>query len=179
MRLYEKYKTQIAQELAKELKLDNQMAVPVISKVVINTGLGKAIADKTIIDKALDDMTKITGQKPKVTQSRKSIASFKLRAGLPIGMQITLRNEKMYDFLEKLINLVLPRLRDFKGVSRKSFDGRGNYTLGLEEQIVFPEIDYGKIDAVRGLEITIVTTAKDNETGMMLLQKIGMPFAKK
>ena len=179
MRLYEKYKTQIVDELAKELKLSNKMAVPGITKVVINTGIGKAMLDKSILDRALEDLTKITGQKPKVCQSKKSVASFKLRAGLPIGLQVTLRNEKMYDFLEKMFNLVLPRLRDFKGVSRKSFDGRGNYTLGLEEQIVFPEIDYGKIDAVRGLEITIVTSAKDNETGLKMLQKMGMPFAKK
>lgn len=179
MRLSDKYKSQITKQLSEELGISNMMAIPSVTKIVVNVGLGRAIQDKSLIDKATDDLTKITGQKPKVCQARKSVASFKLRAGLPIGLQVTLRNEKMYDFMEKLFNLVLPRLRDFKGVKTKSFDGQGNYTLGLEEQIVFPEIDYGKIDAVRGLEITFVTTAKSDEVAFKLLSLLGMPFAKK
>ena len=179
MRLYQKYQTEITKTLMKDLKLKNIHSVPKVDKIVVNIGLGQAISDKTIIDKAVNELSAITGQKPRIALSKKAVASFKLRAGVPIGVQVTLRKSKMYDFMEKLFNLVLPRLRDFKGVSNKSFDGRGNYTIGLEEQTVFPEIDYGKIERVHGLEITFVTSAKTNDEAKHLLELLGMSFAKK
>ncbi len=179
MRLYQKYQTEITKTLMKDLKLKNTYSVPKVDKIVVNIGLGQAVQDKTIIDKAVNELSAITGQKPRIALSKKAVASFKLRAGVPIGVQVTLRKAKMYDFMEKLFNLVLPRLRDFKGVSNKSFDGRGNYTIGLEEQTVFPEIDYGKIERVHGLEITFVTSAKTNDEAKHLLELLGMSFAKK
>lgn len=178
MRLQQRYSEQIAPQLQKDLQLENRLAVPVLEKVVLNMGMGQALADKGLIEKAMADLTAIAGQKPAVMLSRKAVASFKLRKGVPIGLKVTLRNQRMYDFVEKLFTIVLPRLRDFQGLSTKSFDGRGNYTMGMTEQIVFPEIDYGKIDRVRGLEITFVTTANDNASARQLLQSLGAPFAK-
>ncbi len=179
MRLYTKYQKEIQKKLMEEFGLKNALSVPKVDKIVVNVGVGQALQDRTILDKVVSEVTAMTGQKPRIAMSRKAVASFKLRAGVPIGVQVTLRRAKMYDFMEKLFNLVLPRLRDFKGVNRKSFDGRGNYTLGLEEQTVFPEIDYGKIDRVHGLEITFVTTAKTDEQALKLLELLGMSFTKK
>ncbi|MBM3205456.1 50S ribosomal protein L5 [Candidatus Shapirobacteria bacterium] len=174
----EKYRQEIRPKLAKEFGLVNLLAVPGLQKIVINIGLGEAIQDKNLIAKATEDLKVITGQKPKVTRSRQSIAGFKLRKGEPLGLMVTLRGKRMYHFLEKVIKIVLPRLRDFKGVSLTGFDGRGNYNLGLSEQIVFPEIDYAKIDKVRGLQITIVTNAGENQKAQRLLEELGMPFEK-
>jgi large subunit ribosomal protein L5 len=154
------------------------MQIPRISKVVVNIGLGEAMDNPKALDAAVADMTAITGQKPMVTKARKSIANFKLREGRAIGVAVTLRGDKMWAFLDRLMNIVLPRVRDFRGVSAESFDGRGNYTLGLREQVIFPEIEYDKVDKVRGMEITIVTTAKSDDQAAMLLQLLGMPFRK-
>lgn len=178
MNLQQKYESEIKKDLQKELKIANSLAIPKITKIVINTGLGEALTDRKILEKAAVDLKAITGQKPILTKAKTSISSFKLRAGEVIGMKVTLRGKRMYDFLEKLIRIVLPRMRDFRGISRKGFDGRGNYNLGIREQIIFPEIEYGSIDKVKGLEITIVTNAKDDEKGFMLLYKFGMPFVK-
>lgn len=156
----------------------NVMQVPRLEKVVVSIGLGEAITNAKALEGAEKDLPIITGQKPIITRSKKSIANFKLREGMPIGMKVTLRRERMYDFVERLVNVVLPRLREFHGIPRNSFDGRGNYTLGLKEQTIFPEIEYDKIDKVRGLEITIVTTAKTDEDGRLLLEMMGMPFSK-
>lgn len=175
--LKEKYQKEIAPKLAKELGLANILAAPRIEKVIINIGLSEALEDKKALEAASSDLAVITGQKPKVTKARQSIAGFKLRAGQPVGLMVTLRGQRMYDFFEKLVAVVLPRLRDFQGVSLKSFDGQGNYTLGIPEQIVFPEIDYAKVNKVRGLEITIVTNAKTSERAKRLLELLGMPFA--
>lgn len=172
----EYYEKEVRPALMRKFKYRNVMQVPKVEKIVVNIGLGEAIQNIKVLDNAASDMAIITGQKPVITKAKKSIASFKLRAGMPIGCMVTLRRERMYEFLQKLVTIVLPRVRDFKGVSAKSFDGRGNYTLGLREQIIFPEIDYDKIDKSRGMNITIATTAKTDEEGHELLKLMGMPF---
>jgi large subunit ribosomal protein L5 len=161
-----------------EFSYSNVMQVPQVKKIVINIGLGEAVTNARAVEAAVGDLTSITGQKPVVTRAKKSIAAFKLRAGMPIGAMVTLRGEQMYEFLDRLVSASLPRIRDFRGISPNSFDGRGNYTLGLRDQIMFPEIDYDKIDKTRGLEISIVTTAQNDEEGRRLLTLLGMPFAK-
>jgi len=176
--LQTRFKKQIAEELQKELGLKNIMAVPALSKIVVNMGVKDAIADKKNLDKASLTMAQITGQKPKWASAKKSISSFKLREGDKIGLVVTLRNRKMYDFFERLISVVMPRFRDFHGVKKVSFDGKGNYTLGFTESTVFPEIDPGKIDKVQGFEVSIVTTANDDKNGYALLKALGMPFVK-
>ena len=177
-RLRDRYREDIVPALTSEFGYKNQFQVPKLEKIVINIGLGEAIANGRALDAAVNDLTTITGQKPVVTRAKKSIAAFKLRAGMPIGAMVTLRGERMYEFLDRLIAIALPRIRDFRGVSANAFDGRGNYTLGLREQIMFPEIDYDKIDKVRGLEISIVTSARTDEEGRQLLALLGMPFAR-
>jgi large subunit ribosomal protein L5 len=177
-RLQEYYRDTVVPELMKKLSLSNVMQVPRISKITLNMGLGEAIQDKKVIDAAVKDLTLISGQKPVVTIARKSVASFKLRDGMPIGAKVTLRSERMYEFLDRLINIAAPRVRDFRGLSPKSFDGRGNYSVGVREQIIFPEVDYDKIDAIRGLDITITTTAKNDEEGKALLQAFNFPLKK-
>jgi large subunit ribosomal protein L5 len=177
-RLRQRYQDKTVGELVKEFRYQNAMDVPKIEKVVINIGLGEAIANGRAIDAAVSDLKQITGQSPIVIRARKSVAAFKLREGMPIGVKVTLRGPRMYYFLDKVINVALPRIRDFRGVSRKSFDGHGNYTLGLREQLVFPEIDYDKIDRLRGLEICVVTSAKTDDEGRALLTSLGMPFRK-
>lgn len=169
---------EIVPALMDNLNLDNVMEVPRIEKVVLNIGVGEALENAKALEGAVNDLTQISGQKPIITRARKSIASFKLREGNPIGTKVTLRGRKMWSFLDRLMNVALPRVRDFRGISPNSFDGRGNYTLGLREQLVFPEIDYDKIDKVRGLEISIVTTARTDQEGRELLQLLGMPFRK-
>lgn len=176
--LQEKFKKEIAGILQKELSLSNVMAVPALSKIVVNMGVKDAIADKKNIEKAAVIMSQITGQKPKWASAKKSISAFKLREGDKIGLVVTLRGKRMYDFFERLISVVMPRFRDFHGVRRTSFDGNGNYTLGFTESTVFPEIDPGKIDKIQGFEITIATTASDDKKGFALLKALGMPFAK-
>lgn len=176
--LREYYQKDIVPALMKELDMTNVMQVPHISKVVVNIGLGEALDNPKALEAAAADLSKITGQKPVITKARKSIAAFKLREGRQIGTVVTLRGEKMWAFLDRLVNIVLPRVRDFRGVSREAFDGRGNYTLGLREQIIFPEIEYDKVDKVRGMEITIVTTAGSDDQAFKLLELLGMPFRK-
>jgi large subunit ribosomal protein L5 len=176
--LKERYQEHFSPALMKSLNLDNVMDVPRLEKVVVNIGVGEALENARALEAAVVDITTITGQKPIVTKAKKSIANFKLREGRSIGVKVTLRRDRMWAFLDRLINVALPRVRDFRGVSLNSFDGRGNYTLGLREQLVFPEIDYDKIDKVRGMEITIVTSAKTDEAGTQLLDLIGMPFRK-
>jgi large subunit ribosomal protein L5 len=176
--LKERYQKEITPALIKSLGLRNVMEVPRIKKVVINIGLGEALDNPKALDAAVIDLTAIAGQKPIITKARKSIANFKLREGRAIGTAVTLRGERMWAFLDRLMNIVLPRVRDFRGVSAESFDGRGNYTLGLREQIIFPEIEYDKVDKVRGMEITIVTTAESDDQASALLQMLGMPFRK-
>lgn len=176
--LKKEYQEKIAPKLAKELELANVLTAPRMDKIVINVGLSEAMENKKTLEAASNDLAVITGQKPKVAKARQSIAGFKLRAGQPIGLMVTLRGQRMYDFFAKLVKVVLPRLRDFQGVSLKSFDGQGNYSLGISEQIVFPEVDHAKIDKVRGLEITIVTNAKTDEKAKKLLALLGMPFEK-
>ena len=176
--LKEKYVKEIAPRLMQERGYRNIMEVPRLEKVVVSIGLGEAISNAKALEGAEHDLPIITGQKPIITRSRRSIANFKLREGMPIGMKVTLRRQRMYDFIERLVNMVLPRMREFRGVPRNSFDGRGNYTLGFKEQTVFPEIEYDKIDKVRGLEVTIVTTARTDEDGRLLLELLGMPFSK-
>ncbi|NLX02773.1 MAG: 50S ribosomal protein L5 [Syntrophomonadaceae bacterium] len=175
-RLYEQYKTEIVPKLVEQFQYKNVMQVPRIERVVINIGVGEAIQNPKALDGAVNDLTIISGQKPVVTRAKKSIAGFKLREGMAIGCKVTLRGEKMYNFLDKLINLSLPRVRDFRGVSPQAFDGRGNYSLGIKEQTIFPEIEYDKIDKIRGLEVVIVTTAKTDEEARELLRHMGMPF---
>jgi len=177
-RLAERYKAEIAPTLFKEFEYGNVMQVPKLTKVVVNIGLGESIQNAKAVDAAVGDLILITGQKPVVTRAKKSIAAFKLRAGMPIGAMVTLRGQTMYEFVDRLTSAAMPRIRDFRGVSPNSFDGRGNYTLGLREQLMFPEIDYDKIDKTRGLEVSFVTTAKTDEEGRRLLQLLGMPFAK-
>ena len=175
-RLKDLYREQMVPALQKELGYENVMQVPRLEKIVVNVGLGEALQNAKALDATVQDITTITGQKPIMTRARKSIASFKLREGNPIGVKVTLRGDRMWDFLDRLCNVALPRQRDFRGISPDSFDGRGNYSLGLREQLVFPEIDYDKIDKIRGLEITIVTTAQTDEEGYHLLRHLGMPF---
>jgi len=175
-RLKEQYQEKVIPALMKEFNYRNIMEVPKLEKVVINMGLGEAIQNAKILDSAQSELAAITGQKPVVTKAKKSIANFKLRAGMPIGCKVTLRRNRMYEFFDRLVNVALPRIRDFKGVSGKSFDGRGNYALGIREQIIFPEIDYDKIDKIRGMNIVITTTAKSDEEGKALLKMMGMPF---
>lgn len=176
--LKQRYQKEIAPALMKSLNLNNLMQIPRLEKVVVNIGVGEALDNAKALDAAVGDLTKVTGQKPIITKARKSIANFKLREGRAIGVKVTLRGERMWSFLDRLVNVALPRVRDFRGVSPNAFDGRGNYTLGLREQLVFPEIEYDKIDKLRGLEVTIVTTARTDEQGRQLLVMLGMPFRK-
>jgi large subunit ribosomal protein L5 len=176
--LKERYQNEVMPNLMKSLNLSNVMKAPRIEKVIVNIGLGEALDNAKALDAATEDISLITGQKPIITKARKSIANFKLREGRAIGAKVTLRGERMWSFLDRLMNIALPRVRDFRGVSPNSFDGRGNYTLGLREQLVFPEIEYDQIDKVRGLEVTIVTTADNDDHGRQLLQMLGMPFRK-
>ena len=175
-RLKERYQKEIAPAIAKEFGIKNPMAVPRVEKIVLNMGMGEAIANAKILDTAADELRAITGQKPVVTKAKKTIASFKLRQGMPIGVSVTLRGDRMYEFLDRLVSIALPRVRDFRGVSPKAFDGRGNYTIGVREQLIFPEIDFNKVDKQRGMNISIVTTARDDEQARALLKGLGMPF---
>ena len=175
-RLKEIYRNEIASKLKDELELNNVMEVPKITKITLNIGLGEAVGDKKVIENAVSDLTKISGQKPIVTHARKSIAGFKIRDGWPIGVKVTLRGDRMYEFLERLLSISLPRVRDFRGLNAKSFDGRGNYSMGIKEQIIFPEIDYDKIDSLRGMDITFTTTARNNDEGRALLRSFNFPF---
>jgi len=177
-RLQQPYQSVIVPQLMQELGLKNPMQVPKIEKITVNMGVGEAVADKKLIDNAVGDLVKITGQKPLVTKSKKSIATFKLRAGLAIGAKVTLRGARMYEFLDRLISIAMPRIRDFRGVSARSFDGRGNYNFGVKEQIIFPEIQYDQVDKVRGMDITITTTAMDDKAGKALLSAFNFPFRK-
>jgi large subunit ribosomal protein L5 len=177
-RLAETYRDQIVPKLKADLGVANIMQVPKIVKITVNMGVGEAVADRKVMDAAVADLTKITGQKPMVTKSRKAIATFKLRQGLAVGCMVTLRGDRMYEFLDRLISIAIPRIRDFRGVSPRSFDGRGNYSLGIKEQIIFPEIQYDQIDTIRGMDITITTTATDNKQGRALLEAFNFPFRK-
>lgn len=177
-RLQQVYRETIVPKLRSDLKIANVMQVPRISKITVNMGVGEAVADKKVMDAAVADLTKITGQKPLITKSRKAIASFKIRAGLPIGAKVTLRGKRMYEFLDRLISIAMPRIRDFRGVSPRSFDGQGNYSLGVKEQIIFPEIQYDQVDQIRGMDITITTTATDDRHGRALLEAFNFPFRK-
>jgi large subunit ribosomal protein L5 len=175
-RLHKQYRDSIVPELRKTLELKNTMQVPRITKITVNMGVGEAVADKKVMDHAVGDLTRITGQKPLVTKARKSVASFKVRDGQQVGCKVTLRGARMYEFLDRLINIAIPRIRDFRGLSPRSFDGRGSYSLGVREQIIFPEIAYDAIDQVRGMDITITTNAKDNKQGRALLEAFNFPF---
>ena len=177
-RLKERYQKELVPALMKALNLESVMQVPRLEKVVVNIGMGEAMDNSKAMDAAVSDVTQITGQKPVITKARKSIANFKLREGRAIGVKVTLRGERMWAFVDRLVNIVLPRVRDFRGVSADAFDGRGNYTLGLREQLIFPEIEYDKIDKIRGMEITIVTTSPTDDQAAVLLQLLGMPFRK-
>jgi large subunit ribosomal protein L5 len=177
-KLHEIYKDTVVPELMKQFGYTSVMQVPRIEKITLNMGVGEAVADKKILENAVADLTAISGQKPLVTKARKSVASFKIRQGYPIGAKVTLRGDRMWDFLERLVSIAIPRIRDFRGVSSKSFDGRGNYSMGVREQIIFPEIDYDKVDAVRGLDITITTTARSDDEGRALLAAFNFPFKK-
>ena len=175
-RLKERYQKEIAPSLAKEFGIENPMAVPRLDKIVLNMGMGEAIANAKVLDTAVTELTSIAGQKPVITKAKKSIASFKLRQGMPIGVMVTLRGERMYEFFDRLVSVALPRVRDFRGVSPKAFDGRGNYTIGIREQLIFPEIDFNKVDKLRGMNISIVTTARSDDQARALLKRLGMPF---
>ena len=177
-RLKEIYKNEIAPELFEELSLENVMQVPKITKIVLNIGVGEALSNPKVLDEAVRDLTTITGQRPVVTKSKKSIANFKLRAGMSVGVKVTLRGDRMWSFFDRLVNVALPRVRDFRGISPESFDGRGNYTMGLQEQLIFPEINYDDVQTVQGMEITIVTTAEDHDHARALRTKFVMPFRK-
>ena len=177
-RLQQKFREQIVPELKKSLGLANTMQVPRITKITINMGVGEAVADKKVMDAALADLTKISGQKPAVTKAKKSVATFKVRDGQAIGCKVTLRGARMYEFLDRLVSIAIPRIRDFRGISGRSFDGRGNYSLGVKEQIIFPEIQYDQIDQIRGMDITISTTAADDKHGRALLEAFNFPFRK-
>ncbi len=177
-RLQTYYRDKVVPELMKSLGAANPMQVPRITKITVNMGVGEAVADKKAMEGAVSDLTALTGQKPVVTKARKAIAAFKLRAGVPVGARVTLRGARMYEFLDRLINVAMPRIRDFRGVSARAFDGRGNYTLGVKEQIIFPEIAYDQIDAIRGMDITITTTARDDREGRALLESFNFPFRK-
>ena len=176
VRLQEFYQQTVVKQLTEQFGYASAMQVPRISKITLNMGLGEAVGDKKVIENAVSDLEKISGQKPVVTKARKSIATFKIREGWPIGCKVTLRRERMYEFLDRLINVAMPRIRDFRGVSGRSFDGQGNYSMGVREQIIFPEIDYDKIDALRGMDITITTTARNDEEGRALLSAFKFPF---
>ncbi|CAD2074769.1 50S ribosomal protein L5 [Phocicoccus schoeneichii] len=178
IRLRDKYNETIKDELVKKFNYSSVMQAPKIDKIVVNMGVGDAVQNAKVLDNAVEELTQITGQKPQITKAKKSIATFRLREGMPIGAKVTLRGERMYDFLDKLIAVSLPRVRDFRGVSKKAFDGRGNYTLGIKEQLIFPEIDYDKVSKVRGMDIVIVTTANTDEEARELLTQFGMPFQK-
>ena len=175
-RLKERYQKEVAPAIAKEFGIENPMAVPRLDKIVLNMGMGEAVANAKILDTAAEELRAIAGQKPVITKAKKSIASFKLRQGMPIGVMVTLRGEHMYEFFDRLVSVALPRVRDFRGVSPKAFDGRGNYTVGIREQLIFPEIDFNKVDKLRGLNISIVTTASDDDQARALLKALGMPF---
>jgi large subunit ribosomal protein L5 len=175
-RLKDRYQKEVAPQIAKDFGIRNPMAIPKVEKIVVNMGMGEAIANAKILDTAADELRAITGQKPVVTKAKKSIASFKLRQGMPIGVVVTLRGDRMYEFLDRLVSVALPRVRDFRGVSPKAFDGRGNYTIGIREQLIFPEIDFNKVDKLRGMNISIVTTARNDEQARALLKGLGMPF---
>jgi large subunit ribosomal protein L5 len=177
-RLQQFYRQQVIPKLRSDLKIGNVMQVPRIEKITVNMGVGEAVTDKKVMDAAVADLTRITGQKPLITKSRKAIASFKIRAGLAVGAKVTLRGVRMYEFLDRLISIAMPRIRDFRGVSPRAFDGQGNYSLGVKEQIIFPEIQYDQIDQVRGMDITITTTAKDDRHGRALLEAFNFPFRK-
>jgi large subunit ribosomal protein L5 len=176
-RLKDKYIAEIAPAMQEKFGYSNVMAIPKLDKIIINIGLGEAVDNPKALDGAVEDITLIAGQKPVITRAKKSIAGFKIREGMPIGVKVTLRGDRMYEFVDRLFNVALPRVRDFRGVSGKSFDGRGNYSLGLTEQLIFPEIDYDKIDKIRGMQIVFTTTAKTDEEGKELLKMLGMPFA--
>jgi large subunit ribosomal protein L5 len=175
-RLEEHYRSKVVQQLTEQFGYQSAMQVPKITKITINMGLGEAVADKKVIENAAEDMIKIAGQKPIVTKARKSVANFKVREGWPIGCKVTLRRDRMYEFLDRLISIAIPRIRDFRGLNPKSFDGRGNYNMGVKEQIIFPEIDYDKIDTLRGMDITITTSAQTDEEGRALLQAFNFPL---
>jgi large subunit ribosomal protein L5 len=175
-RLRAQFEKEVAVALMKELDLKNPMAVPRLNKIVVNMGVGEATQNAKLIDPAVNELGQITGQKPVITRAKKSIAAFKVREGMPIGAMVTLRGDRMYEFFDRLVSIVLPRVRDFKGVSTKSFDGRGNYTLGLHDQLIFPEIDYSKVDKLKGMNVTIVTTARSDNQARSLLKQLGMPF---
>jgi large subunit ribosomal protein L5 len=175
-RLKERYQKEVAPAIAKEFGIENPMAVPRLSKIVLNMGMGEAVANAKILDTAAEELRAIAGQKPVITKAKKSIASFKLRQGMPIGVMVTLRGEQMYEFFDRLVSVALPRVRDFRGVSPKAFDGRGNYTIGIREQLIFPEIDFNKVDKLRGMNVSIVTTARDDDQARALLKALGMPF---
>jgi len=175
-RLKQRYQTDIAPAIAKEFGIKNPMAIPRLEKIVLNMGMGEAIANSKVLDTAVAELTSIAGQKPVITKAKKSIASFKLRQGMPIGVMVTLRGERMYEFFDRLVSVALPRVRDFRGVSPKAFDGRGNYTIGIREQLIFPEIDFNKVDKLRGMNISIVTSARNDEQARALLKSLGMPF---
>ena len=176
-RLKEKYNVEVTKALMEKFEYKNVMQLPRVEKIVLNMGLGEAIANARALENAVEDMTTIAGQKPVVTRAKKSIAGFKLREGMPIGVKVTLRGDRMYEFLDRLANIALPRVRDFRGISPKSFDGRGNYTMGVKEQLIFPEIEYDKVDKIRGMDITIVTSALTDEEALELLKQMGMPFS--
>jgi large subunit ribosomal protein L5 len=175
-RLKERYQKDIAPAIAKEFGIENPMAIPRLNKIVLNMGMGEAIANAKVLDTAVEELKAIAGQKPVITRAKKSIASFKLRQNMPIGVMVTLRGEQMYEFFDRLVSVALPRVRDFRGVSPKAFDGRGNYTIGIREQLIFPEIDFNKVDKLRGMNISIVTTARDDDQARALLKALGMPF---
>ena len=178
-RLKEQYQKEVRKKMQDEFGIKNVMAVPKIEKIVLNMGIGEAIQNMKVLDNAVEELATIAGQKPVVTKAKKSIASFKLRAGVPIGTMVTLRGQKMYEFLDRLINIALPRVRDFRGVPTRSFDGRGNYTIGIRDHFIFPEVDVAKVDKSKGMNITIVTTAKNDEQARFLLRELGMPFGQK
>lgn len=175
-RLKERYQKEVAPAIAKEFGIENPMAIPRLDKIVVNMGMGEAIANAKVLDIAVEELKAIAGQKPVITRAKKSIASFKLRQNMPIGVMVTLRGEQMYEFFDRLVSIALPRVRDFRGVSPKAFDGRGNYTIGIREQLIFPEIDFNKVDKLRGMNISIVTTARDDDQARALLKALGMPF---
>ena len=175
-RLYEKYKNTVKEELKKELDLENVMMVPRLEKIVINSGVGEATQNIKLLDKVMDELATISGQRPVMRRAKKSIAAFRLRAGMPVGTTVTLRGLRMYEFLDRLVSVVIPRVKDFRGVSPRSFDGRGNYTVAIQDQLVFPEINYNKVDRTTGMSITIVTSAKTDKMGLALLKHLGMPF---
>ena len=177
-RLRQKYENEVKNQMVEKFGYKSVMQIPTIDKIVINMGIGDAVSNSKVLDEAVAELALITGQKPVITRAKKSIAGFRLREGMPIGCKVTLRGERMYDFLDKLVSISLPRVRDFRGVSKKSFDGRGNYTLGVKEQLIFPEIDFDKINKVRGMDIVVVTTANTDEEARELLTQLGMPFQK-